>query len=158
MIRQVLTVLIALTFASCKQNTSLTEKEKKIVIQDVTQTLNNYYNNIRKSGLMAEFKYLDNSPDFYWVPPGYSSSISYDSVAVILKQTAPKYKYIDNSFDKLQIIALDNEIATYTGQLKSIMTDTAGKEMTFSMVETGVLIKRQDGWKLLSGQTTVLNN
>ncbi|MBK7009746.1 MAG: nuclear transport factor 2 family protein [Saprospiraceae bacterium] len=154
--RQILTIFTILTFLSCRQSESLTENETESIIKDVQLTLVNYYTDIRKSGLTAEFKYLDNSSDFFWVPPGYSGFISYDSVATVLKQNAPKYISIDNSFDTLRIIPLSKELATYTGRLNSTMTDTSGKIMTFSLVETGVLIKRQDGWKLLSGQTSIL--
>jgi len=115
-------------------------------------------NDIRKSGLTAEFKYLDNSSEFFWVPRGYSSYISYDSVATVLKQTAPKYKSVDNSFDTLRIFPLRKELATYTGRLNSTMTDISGKVITLQLIETGVLIKRQDEWKLLSGQTSILNH
>jgi hypothetical protein len=157
MTRLILILFTVLTILSCRESMLLTENEKASVIKDVSQTLTNYYNDIRKSGLMAEFKYLDNSSEFFWVPPGYSHSISYDSVATVLKQNAPKYKSIDNSFDTLQIIPLSKELAAYTGRLNSTMTNTSGETMTFTFVETGVLIKRQDGWKLLNGQTTILN-
>lgn len=157
MTRQILMLLSMLLFVSCSQSSLLTEKEKTVIIDSVRQTLNNYHNDIRKSGLIAEFKYLDNSADFFWVPPAYSASISYDSVASILKQNAPNYKYIDNSFDTLSIIPLSKELATYTGRLHSTMIDTNNKKTSFSLVETGVIIKRTNGWKLLSGQTSVLN-
>lgn len=142
---------------SCRQSESLTENENAGIIKDVRQTLYNYYADIKKSGLTAEFKYLDKSKEFFWVPPGFSSSLSYDSVASILKQNAPSYKSIDNSFDTLRIIPLSRLLATYTGRLNSKMTDNSGKVLTFSLLETGVLIKRQDGWKLLQGQTSILN-
>jgi len=156
--RQLLTIILLLTIVSCRQSTTLTENEKASIINDVQQTLDKYYNDIRKSGLTAEFKYLDTSSEFFWVPPGYSSSLSYDSVATILKQNAPTYKSIDNSFDTIRIIPLTYELATYTGRLNSTMTDTSNKVLTFSLVETGVLIKRQDGWKLLHGQTSILKS
>ncbi len=114
MTRPILTIFTILTIVSCRQSTSLTETEKTSIVLDIRKTLNNYYNDIRKSGLTAEFKYLDNSSDFFWVPPGYSSSISYDSVTTVLKQNAPKYKFIDNSFDTLRIVPLNKELATYT--------------------------------------------
>jgi len=155
--RHILTISIVLIFISCHQSTQLTEHEKASIIEDVRHTLDNYYNDIRKSGLTAEFKYLDNSSEFFWVPPGYSNSLSYDSVVTILKQNAPKFKSVDNSFDTLRIIPLTKELATYTGRLNSTMTDTSDDVMTFSLVETGILIKRRDGWKLLNGQTTILN-
>jgi hypothetical protein len=37
------------------------------------------------------------------------------------------------------------------------MSDTSGKTSSFSLIESGVLIKREDGWKLLSGQTSIIS-
>ena len=149
-------LVILLITVSCTPSETFTESEKAEVIKAGTETLDNYYNDIRKEGLKAEFKYLDNSKDFFWVPPGYNSPLSYDSVASILNANALLYKSIDNSFDTLSIIALSKQFATYTGRLRSVMTDTAGKTATYAMIETGILIKRKDGWKLLSGQTSML--
>ena len=154
---RILTILLLLSIVSCTQSTSLNESEKVVIIDQVRQTLDNYYKDIKLSGLTAEFKYLDNSSDFFWVPPGHSNSISYDKVTAILNENAPKYKSIDNSFQTLQIIPLSNELATYTGQIRSTIKDLADKETTITLVETGVMIKRPDGWKLLHGQTTILN-
>jgi hypothetical protein len=134
----------------------LTSLEEEDVINSIRQTLNNYYADIKKEGLTAEFNYLDNSPDFFWVPPGYSTAISYDSVAKILKQNAPLFRSVDNSFDTLRIIPLDKQVAIYTARIRSTITDTKGVVTIMSLVETGVLIKRNDGWKLLSGQTSVV--
>jgi hypothetical protein len=157
MTQQILTFLTVCSILSCGQPKPLTEIEKKDITKDIRQTLDNYYNEISKTGLTAEFKYLDNSADFFWVPPGYSSSISYDSVIAVINKNAPVYKSVNNSFDTLRIIPLSKELAIYTGRLRSTMTDTADKETTLSLMETGVLIKRQDGWKLLNGQTSILN-
>lgn len=157
MMRPLPTIFTLLIIASCNQTPAFTENEKATIMIDVKQTLNNYYAEIRKNGLTAEFKYLDHSSDFFWVPPGYSGAITYDSVATILKQNAPLFSLVDNSFDTLRIIPLSPELATYTGRMRSVMTDTTHKTMTYTLLETGVLIKRDDGWKLLHGQTTTLN-
>ena len=153
MTRPIWTILTLLLLISCKQPTELTKKEKEELVITIRQTLDNYYNDIRKSGLLAELNYLDSSEDFFWVPPGYTQSISYDSVVSILKQNAPGFKYIDNSFDTLRIIPLTKELAAYTGKIQTTITDTINNQVTFSLIETGVLIKRADGWKLLNGQT-----
>jgi hypothetical protein len=151
-------VIVLLLVLSCKQpDTSPIQADKKIIADTIRQTLNNYYADIKKEGLAAEFRYLDSSSDFFWVPPGYTSSISYDSVASVLKQNMFLYKTIENSWDTLSIKALTDELASYTGRLHSIMTDTSGKTMKFTLVETGLLVKRQNGWKLLSGQTSIVD-
>jgi hypothetical protein len=141
---------------ACSQSETLSETDRAEIILAAKETLNNYYNDIRMKGLTAEFRYLDNSKEFFWVPPGYPSPISYDSVVAILNQIAPLYKTVDNSFDTLSIIPLKRDLASYSGRLRSVMIDTAEQVTTSTMMETGILIKRKDGWKLLSGQTSMV--
>jgi hypothetical protein len=148
--------MVAISVISCIEKQPLTEKEKNEVSSGVRQTLYNYYNDIRKSGLTAEFNYLDNSKDFFWVPPGFSGAISYDSVATILNKNAKLFTSINNTFDTLIIVPLRSDLANYTCRLTSTMTLVNGKSSTMLMVESGTLIKRKNGWKLLSGQTTIL--
>jgi hypothetical protein len=151
--------MVVLLAFSCKQSDfPLMEAEKKLITDSIRHTLFNYYSDIRSEGLMAEFRYLDNSPEFFWVPPGFSQSISYDSVAAILKKSAPLFKSIDNTWDTLRIDPLSHELATYTGRLRSIVTDTTGHTSETSLIETGVLIKRREGWKLLRGQTSIISH
>jgi len=139
-----------------KPSETLSHPEKENITLEVGSMLSNYFSDIRKSGLNAEFAYLDSSSSFFWVPPGYSVALSYDSVASILRKRAPEFRSIDNSFEELKIIPLSREMASYTGRLRSVMTDTAGQTRTFLLVETGVVIKRGNNWKLLNGQTSLL--
>lgn len=154
----ILTISCLLTTLSCKRSKTITADEKIEIRDNIRQTLTNYYDDIRESGLTAEFKYLDNSNEFFWTPPGYSSSISYDSVVTILNQNAPAYLSIDNQWDSLRITVLTKELAAYTGRLRSTMTDTSGQVSKIKLVETGLLIKRPDSWKLLCGQTAAISD
>src|SRR5688572_16314126 len=104
--------MCVLMLSSCgSYSGTITEEEKLNITRDVQQMLHNYYDDIRKTGLEAEFKYLDSSPDFYWVPPGFSSAISYDSVTVILKKNAGVFRSVINEFDTLYIVPISNDIA-----------------------------------------------
>jgi hypothetical protein len=151
-----LSVFFFLAAFSCEERPShLTTNEREKIVATIRETLDNYYRDVKTAGLTAEFKYLDNSSDFFWVPPGYSTAISYDSVVSVLNQNAPLFKSINNTFDTVSIIPLSAELATYTARISSVMTDTASKVSSLSLIETGVLIKRRDGWKLLCGQTSV---
>ncbi len=154
--RLIFTAIVLLTGFSCRPGPELTEKQRTAVMESVRETLHNYYRDIRTGGLTQEFKYLDNSSEFFWVPPGYSSALSYDSVASIIKVNAPSFRSVENAWDTLKIVPLSGALATYTGRLHSTMTDTSGKVMKLFLVETGILIRRNDGWKLLCGQTAVL--
>jgi hypothetical protein len=150
-------MLLALISCSCSQNTpSLSTDEKQTIADSVRQTLHNYFADVKTHGLIAEFNYLDNSPDFFWVPPGYSGAISFDSVAAVLKHNAPLYKSINNAWDTLHIVPINHNIATFTGRLRSKIIFTSGDTSEFLLVETGVLVKRKNQWKLINGQTSLL--
>jgi len=141
--------------ASCGDTTrELTDVEKTIIVNEVAETLENYYSDIADKGLMAEFDYLDSSRDFFWVPPGSAVALSYDSIYRVLGQNAQMFRSIVSEWDTLGITPLSPELALYTGRLRSTATDTSGVTSTVRLVETGLMIKRRDGWKLLSGQTS----
>jgi hypothetical protein len=152
----ILARLFGILMISCKPVIKHKEYDKKLVIEEATNTLNNYYQDISKQGLLAEFKYLDSSKEFFWVPPGYASAINYDSVKHILTQNATAFRSIQNQFETLQIIPLSETLASYTGRIQSTITDTTGKTSVIRLLETGVLIYRKNGWKLYNGQTSML--
>jgi len=115
-----------------------------------------FFRDIKENGLTAEFDYLDESPEFFWVPPGYTSALSYDSVRVILEGNADAYSSINYEWESVQIFPLTNDLANYTGIVEVTMVDTSGMKIESTLIESGVVIKRIDGWKYLSGQTAVL--
>ena len=152
----VLVSMVGATLLSCNRSATLTETDKKTIVSDVTKMLHDYQRAVKESGLMAELEYLDSSSNFFWVPPGYDAPLSYDSIATILKQNAPQFKTIDNSFEALTVVPLTSDIAVYTGRMRSVMTDTSGMETIYVLKETGVATRRNAYWRLLSGQTDLL--
>ena len=157
MIKQIFGIVILMTLTSCSQTDNLNESEKELIISDVIEMFANYHNDIRKDGLTAEFKYLDQSSDFFWVPPGYKSALSYDSVRQILEINAKSFQAIEFNWDTLQVFPLSDKIANYSGIVKGSMIDTSGTKSSVIIIESGTVIKRSDGWKLLSGQYAILN-
>lgn len=151
-------LLPVLFFYACSEKySSLSPEQKNTISKEVRQTLADYYSDIQKEGLLAEFKYLDSSADFFWVPPGFTYPLSFDSVATILRTNAPSYRSVVNSWDSLQIFPVSGALVTYSGKLHSTATDTSGKTYETALVESGVIIKRKGKWKLLCGQTSVIN-
>lgn len=146
-----------LILCNCQPIENKVKFDKEAVINSVNTMFENFFNDIKAEGLIAEFKYLDRSEDFFWVPPGYNSALDYDSVRVIIENNARAYRLIEYQWDDLKIYPLSEEIVNYTGIVNCSMTDTSGIKTTISLIESGVLIKRGDGWKYLSGQTRVLS-
>ena len=157
MTKQIFGILILVTLISCFQSDKLNDSEKELIINDVIEMLDNYHDDIRKDGLTAELKYLDQLTDFFWVPPGYKSTLSYDSVRHILESNAKSFQAIDFNRDTLQVFPLSDNIANYSGIVKGSMIDTSGIKSSVLIIESGTVIKRPDGWKILSGQSALLN-
>lgn len=141
---------------SCNNEPKPEKFDKKKITAETEKMLHDYHSAINREGLMAEFLYLDHSHDFFWVPPGYHSALTYDSVQTILTQNSKALRQIKLEWSSLQIYPLSNEVASYTGIVKGQMTDTAGIETHISIIESGTLIRRTDGWKLLGGQSATL--
>lgn len=142
---------------SCRNNsTELSVKEKELIVVSVKTTLEQYFVDIKQNGLTTEFKYLDNSKEFFWVPPGYKTSINYDSVKTAIERNAANFKSVDNKWEILTVNPLTPELASYTGTIKSVSIDTANTESTYRLIETGTMIKRKGEWKLLCGQTNII--
>jgi hypothetical protein len=152
------TVLLLMAFISCRLPSTFTSEEKQAVTDSVRTTLTRYYEDIKREGLLAEFKYLDSSADFHWLPPGYAQPITYDSVANFIRAAAPLYKAIDIKWNRLDIGPVSSDTASYEGELRSSMTDTSGKTNAVTLTEKGRVIKRKDGWKLLDGETRIASS
>ena len=148
-------VWFAVLLFSCSQadknagNTSNTRNEIKT-------TIDNYYNDIRKEGLLAELKYLDSSREFFWVPPGFLNYAGYDSIAAEIRRNANSLKYIDNHYDSLLIIPLTDDYAQFVMRTVSSAIDVTGDTLKTAFIESGVIVKRKEGWRFLSGQTSLL--
>jgi len=118
--------------------------------------LDAYHRAMERDGLMSELEYLDPSDEFFWVPPGFSSALSYDSVISILETNAPTIQSMSLQWEYLHIYPLSPEIADFTGKLHNTVVDTAGLTSKIVMLETGTLIKRTKGWQLLNGQSRII--
>ena len=75
---------------------------------------------------------------------------------MIIEGNGKAFSLIEYQWSAIKIYPLSEELANYTGIVNCSMTDTSGIKTDVSLIESGVLIKRGDGWKYLSGQTRVL--
>ncbi|NMH87870.1 hypothetical protein [Flavivirga algicola] len=136
---------------------ALNSERKEAISLEIKQMFDNFHKDITKNGLISEFKYLDDSSDFFWVPPGYKKTLDYSTIKDILTKNSKTVNFIEFSWENIKIVPLTNEIATYSGVVKCVQVDTAHNPITFKIIESGTLIKREDGWKFLNGQSRSLN-
>ena len=144
---------VLLVIIGCGSPDHIWNEDSNRVAREVRKTLINYCDDVSREGFMAEFEYLDSSSLFSWHPPGFASAISFDSVKTILLRNANIYTKVECSWDSLVIIPESNVKAKYTGRMKTILTDTAGIRNTYYFAEVGHVMKKEDGWKLVSGKT-----
>lgn len=158
-IKTTIYIVIAVLWVGCE--TTIPAKEKasfdaRATSLEAKATLEQYYLSIQEKGLSAEFDFLDTSSQFTWIPPGYREPLSFDSVRHLIEENAAMGTSIANTWDTLIVNALSPEIACYSGRFKSTVIDSTGFELVLTFTETGILVKRPDGWKLLQGQTALV--
>ena len=151
----ILAILFGIFISTCKKQTD--QFDSYIIEKEVRNTLQEYHEAMEKEGLLSEFRYLDSTENFYWVPPGYESALNFDSVRSILVKNAPTISSMNNEWSYLHIFPLNDTLANYTGKLHMISRDTAGGNFEADLLETGMMVKRWDGWKLLSGQSRIVD-
>ncbi len=83
---QLLIGILTIQIFGCDNSATFSEAEKEIVSMDVKAMLHDYHDSMNNGGLLTEFEFLDNSAEFFWIPPGYSTPPSYDSVATVLEK------------------------------------------------------------------------
>ena len=150
-------ILLLLINGGCQSDQTLSKHEAEIIVEEVTNTLMQYHRDIRADGVLAELKYLDTTDQFSWMAPGYNSALNYDSVVSILKLMQPLYNKVEHSWDSLSVTPQSKSLATYTGIINSVLTNLHGQSDSMKLREEGIIIRRQDGWKLLSGKTRVIH-
>lgn len=144
--------ILLISFCS-KAQEQLNVEEKRVITQEIHLMFSNYHNDIISHGLIRELNYLDTSPDFFWTLPNYTKPLDYYTIKKIITETSKTTKFIDFSWETIKIHPLTTNIASYIGILKCVKIDTTNTRTSFKISESGTLIKREDGWKFLNGQS-----
>ena len=146
----------SILFLACGKTAPETAFDRKQTEAEIRQMFDDYHSAIEANGLTAEFGFLDSSDDFYWVPPGFTSPLGFAEVKGILEKNAGRFRSVKFHWTALKVYPLTADIATYTGILGGEMVDTSGQESTVSAIESGTVVRRESGWKLLCGQSRSL--
>ncbi len=149
--------ILLILLVGCSTQINFDDAAKEQVKKEAEEMLDAYHRAMEQDGLMSELEYLDSSDEFFWVPPGYNSALSYDSVISILEVNAPAIQSMKLQWEYIHIYPLSRKIADFTGKLHSTIIDTSGTTTKLVMLETGTLIKREKGWQLLNGQSRISN-
>jgi hypothetical protein len=150
MIDRISIVIVLLSLLSCQQHV-----DKEAVKEEVLLMFQDYYQKMSENGAKSGIEFLDNSPDFFWAPPGFNIALSYDSTfSLIWNNPEIRYEY---QWDTVQVFPISQNLASFTGILRQTGSDSTGNETVFLILESGSVIKRSDGWKLLNGQSRIID-
>ena len=144
-----LTLGVCLTQASCAPPEEFTEAERAAVADSIAQTIGTLLRAMEAEGWLAQLKYVDNSPEMFCVSYFADSLtfLSYDQYAAQVRAEAPSIRAVQFDYEDLQVRPLTRDYAFYSGKVREVLTDTAGVTHEVVAVESGVLIRRDDGWK-----------
>lgn len=142
--------IVLLLLLSCNRGDHVWNEESNRVAMEVRKTLLESFEEVNAVAPIAELKYIDTSSLFSWQPPGYDAPIDFDSVKSILIQNTSACSKSFVSWDSLQIFPQSKNKAKYIGKITMVRNMD-----TIRLLEEGHLIKREDGWKLVSGKTVI---
>ena len=108
-----------LLVVACKDATSLSERERAEVKDEVKAMLYKYCADVTARGLHAEFEYIDNSSAFSWVPPGARAPLPFDTVISMIGRNAARFRKVNNSFDTLVVTPFTTQLAAYSARIRS---------------------------------------
>lgn len=149
-------IMVLFSLFSCRQSSEMATFNSDEIRLEVLQMFDDYHEAIKQQGLTGEFDFFDQSESFFWVVEGYTSPLSRDTIETILTANAQAFNTVDFHWDTLTIYPLSTSIASFTGKVGGTMVDTSGNSSSVSIIESGIVVKRDEKWKLLSGQSANL--
>ena len=150
--KKLLIISIALICFSCDYNQEKNEFPKTQIKEEISIMMRNFVDDLNKSGVNSQIKYLDNSEDFRWTYSNERKIYQFNDLVKKFNNSKIEDYDVHLSFDELQIIPISENIANYNLKLSGY-TKNEGKNTDISILESGTLIKRNDEWKFLNMQT-----
>jgi hypothetical protein len=141
---------------SCSERTNLSTTEYDKIKREIEAALHKNFETIAAEGWIGELKALDDSRQFSWVPPGKYAPINYDSMKSVLQRATMTIEKTELAWIELYVKPISQTLATYSGRYSSRYTMKSGKVAEFTMAESGTVIRKKNGWKLISGQTFLI--
>lgn len=101
----------------------------------------------------AVMSHLDTSRNFFWIYPPDTVPVTREIFAEVLRWEFDMNNPIRYKWDTIQVIPLSSDLAYYQGRGHKVETDTSKIEHVVIGFQSAIVIRREEGWKLLSGQT-----
>jgi len=113
----------------------------------INQTIRGYAAAVMAQNVEQCLGYYENSPDFLVFVNGTAQG--YQSFTDTIKVHLPQYRKVVFYFDKLTVRSLADNMAAASGIFHESVTLPDGKELSFKVPATWILIRKNDRWKLI---------
>lgn len=145
---------LCMFYAACSNNPSIPTFDRNQVADDIKMMTDSFHHAIAENGFASEFDFLDSSDQFFWVIPGERQALYYDTIRSLIMNNHKAFTDIDLSWELLNIHPLSDSMASYNGVIKGSMKNISNDSTSLvRILESGIFIKRQSGWKFLCGQS-----
>ena len=144
--------LIVGSFLSCDQEAKLTNDQKYEIINSVKKSQEQFCLDYEAEDFDAVMSHLDTSRNFFWIYPPETVPVTREIFAEVLKREFEMNNPIKFIWDTIQVVPLSSDLAYYQGRFHRVETDTSEIEQVGITFVSAIVIRREEGWKLLSGQ------
>lgn len=131
----------------------MNEEEKSEIVKAVKDMTANYFRDFYTRSIDTVLSHYDTSSSFFWAITPDTIALKRSAMVTMHRHALKDYTKFDGYWSNIKVEPLTNELAMYHGTYHVNTEDKSGKKGTITGVETGVMVKREDGWKYLAGQT-----
>jgi ketosteroid isomerase-like protein len=124
----------------------LAQDSKDNIQKQILSLVKNYCSAVESKNVNEVISYYSKSPEFMVYVNGKMNT--YDEYVTQVKTVLPQLKKVNLSFDTLYIRNLGPNYVIAAGPFQEFMVDKEGKEMSFKIDVTWILIKQNNTYKL----------
>jgi ketosteroid isomerase-like protein len=147
-------VCFFLTAFTCGEKSLTVSKQDKSEIEKaVKQMTANYFKDFYTRNVDSVLKHYDTSACFFWSITPDTIPMKRGAMVTMHRHAIRDYVKFDGYWSDMRVEPLTRDLAMYHGTYHVYTEDKSGQKGKIMGVETGVMIKREDGWKFLAGQT-----
>ncbi|MCU0373181.1 MAG: nuclear transport factor 2 family protein [Ignavibacteria bacterium] len=154
LIISLLLACLLLTAFTCGEKTlKLDDSERAEIVEAVKSMTSRYFEDFHANNVDTVLRHYDTSACFFWSITPDTIALKRSAMVTMHRHAIKDYAKFEGYWSNIQVEPLTKELAMYHGTYHVNTEDKGGKKGKITGVETGVMVKREDGWKYLAGQT-----
>jgi hypothetical protein len=142
-----------LAFTCGEKPLTLSDNDKSDIVKAVKDMTSKYFMDFYTHNVDSVLRHYDTSACFFWAITPDTIAMKRSAMVTMHRHAVKDYTKFEGYWSDMRVEPLTNELAMYHGTYHVLTEDKDGHIGKIMGVETGIMIKREDGWKYLAGQT-----